>query len=433
MEQKGDICKLHGTDLESVDLIVSGSPCQNISLAGNRRGLDGSESRLFFEQMRIIRELQETNGALHFLLWENVANILACNGGNDFKRVLVEIIKIVDEKASKKIEKVNAAKNDWKKAGMLIGDTYSVAWRVTNARFFGIPQSRRRIAVLADFNGKDAPDILFGTKPLTEPVTEAEHSVMSYVFSEGQWKESQEEIRKHCNYGESPEQPLNTDIMDVLDPYAPVEYYLSEKACKGIIKRAQHRNKKIDPVLEIGFNGNISADPKRKGLPDGIPVIIETLRQNGYGDYKAGSFSGALKASGGDAGCGSECLVVTRFDRRDKDPAYAVRKLSVTECERIQGLPENWTDIGCFETPSGRRYKKTPLSYRGKAIGNSISIPQWIYILSGIYNRCQHKTMASLFDGIGAFPLIWTRLGGQAVWNSEIDPYACEVTRRRFK
>ena len=110
---------------------------------------------------------------------------------------------------------------------------------------------------------------------------------------------------------------------------------------------------------------------------------------------------------------------------------YIVRRLTPTECERLQGFPDGWTDLGDWIDQKGK-IRKTTDGARYKALGNSIAIPPWTYVLSRLFPYCEEKTMASLFDGIGGFPLIWERLGGDSIWASEIEDFPIAVTTRRF-
>ena len=112
---------------------------------------------------------------------------------------------------------------------------------------------------------------------------------------------------------------------------------------------------------------------------------------------------------------------------------YIVRRLTPTECERLQGYPDSWTDIGEWTDTKGKKHKPAD-SPRYKALGNSIAIPPWLFVLSRLNEYCEEKTMASLFDGIGGFPLIWEFLNGtgSAVWCSEIEEFPIAVTKLRF-
>ena len=113
-------------------------------------------------------------------------------------------------------------------------------------------------------------------------------------------------------------------------------------------------------------------------------------------------------------------------------PQYIVRRLTPLECERLQGFPDGWTDIGEWTDSSGKRKQATD-SARYKALGNSIAIPPWTFVLQNLILWCgADATMASLFDGIGGFPLIWNRLGGRTLWASEIEEFPIAVTKLHF-
>ena len=159
----GDISKMNGAAVEAVDIITFGSPCQDMSVAGKRNGLDGSRSSLFYEAIRIIKEMREaTNGRYpRFIVWENVPGAFSSNKGEDFKAVLEEVCKIKDEQVS--ISKPSK----WENAGRIMGDGYSVAWRLLDAQYWGVPQRRQRIYLVADFDGGCAGKILFESEGLS--------------------------------------------------------------------------------------------------------------------------------------------------------------------------------------------------------------------------------------------------------------------------
>ena len=159
----GDINKMNGAELEPVDIITFGSPCQNLSVAGNREGLSGDRSSLFYEAIRIVKEMREaTNGEKpRYIVWENVPGAFSSNKGEDFKAVLTEICKVKDTEVS--VPKPSK----WEKAGRILGDGYSVAWRLFDAQFWGVPQRRQRIYLVADFNGGSAGKILFESEGLS--------------------------------------------------------------------------------------------------------------------------------------------------------------------------------------------------------------------------------------------------------------------------
>ncbi len=155
----GDVSKLSGTELPPVDIITFGSPCQDMSVAGRRVGLDGERSGLFHEAIRIIKEMREkTNGEKpRYCVWENVPGAFSSNGGADFKSVLEAVIGVKEPSA----EVPAPGKNGWPYADVYLGDGWSVAYRLLDAQFWGVPQRRARIFLVADFGGERAGDILF--------------------------------------------------------------------------------------------------------------------------------------------------------------------------------------------------------------------------------------------------------------------------------
>lgn len=187
MKHYGDITKIHGAAVEPVNVIIGGSPCQDLSVAGKQKGIkhtdngddETTRSGLFMEQLRIIKEMRR-NDIEHgrtgiytrprFMVWENVPGAFSSNKGADFGAVLEETIKIVCEKAPA----VPIPKRGWPNAGCLtdMAGKWSVAWRVFDAQFWGVPQRRKRIALVADFGGLAAPEILFERESVcgnTEP------------------------------------------------------------------------------------------------------------------------------------------------------------------------------------------------------------------------------------------------------------------------
>ena len=177
----GDITKLKGSELPPVDIITGGSPCQDLSVAGQRAGLTGERSGLFMEQIRIVKEMRgadERNGrAAHavrprYMVWENVPGAFSSGNpyGEDFRVVLEETARIADGGLS--IPRPPGGV--WKPAGSILGDQFSIAWRVLDAQYWGIPQRRRRIFLVADFNGHSAEKILFEQDSLFGNTAESE-------------------------------------------------------------------------------------------------------------------------------------------------------------------------------------------------------------------------------------------------------------------
>ena len=172
MKHLGNILNISGYTAPIVDCIVGGSPCQDLSVAGKRAGLDGERSGLYMEQIRIVKEMRtrdERNGRTgvdirpRYMVWENVPGAFSSNKGEDFRIVLEEIAKVCDQDAVIPMPD----KGKWTNCGCIMGDGWSIAWRVLDAQFWGVPQRRRRIALVADFGGQSAPEILFVRKSLS--------------------------------------------------------------------------------------------------------------------------------------------------------------------------------------------------------------------------------------------------------------------------
>ena len=159
----GDINCINGAEIEPVDIITFGSPCTDLSVAGKRQGLNAARSGLFFQAVRIIKEMRcATNGKYpRFAVWENVTGALSSNKGEDFRCVLEELCKI-------KISDISVPKPEkWTKAGEILADGFSLAYRTVDAQYWGVPQRRMRIYLVADFDGECASKILFESESLS--------------------------------------------------------------------------------------------------------------------------------------------------------------------------------------------------------------------------------------------------------------------------
>ena len=178
MPHHGDIRYMNGGKVEAVTVIAGGSPCQDMSVAGQRAGLDGSRSNLFHEQIRIIKEMREHDRKAgrtgkyirpRFMVWENVPGAFSSNKGKDFQAVLQAIVSVTDDTATVPLP----PKGKWQSAGCIMGDTYSIAWRTLDAQYWGVPQRRKRIYLVADFGGGTAPKILFEREGLSRDFAES--------------------------------------------------------------------------------------------------------------------------------------------------------------------------------------------------------------------------------------------------------------------
>lgn len=158
----GDIKGLDGSKIQPVDIITFGSPCQDMSIAGRRDGLEGSRSSLFFEAIRIAREMRTATQGRYpgYLVWENVQGAFSSNGGRDFRAVIEEIISLRFDGVSIPVPQ------KWRNSGLVMAEGFSLAWRVLDAQYWGVPQRRKRIWLVADLDGERAGDILFDSEGL---------------------------------------------------------------------------------------------------------------------------------------------------------------------------------------------------------------------------------------------------------------------------
>ena len=165
MKHYGDISQMDGGKIEPVDIITFGSPCTDMSVAGRRAGLEGQQSVLFYQAIRIIKEMRcATNGKYpRYIVWENVPGAFSSNSGEDFKAVLEAVIGVAEPDTQVPMPE----KNRWPYADCYMGDGWSVAYRVLDAQFWGVPQRRKRIYLVADFAGGRAFDILFKSEGLS--------------------------------------------------------------------------------------------------------------------------------------------------------------------------------------------------------------------------------------------------------------------------
>lgn len=167
MVHLGDITAIRGGEIAPTNCVIFGSPCQNLSTAGNRQGLAGAQSGLFMEAVRVIKEMREATYGKYptFAVWENVPGAFSSNKGEDFQVVLEELARI--RQADVSIPEPKRNKNGslvWAKSGVIGGNGWSIAWRTLDAQYWGVPQRRRRIAVVVDFGGQRAGEILFERK-----------------------------------------------------------------------------------------------------------------------------------------------------------------------------------------------------------------------------------------------------------------------------
>lgn len=466
MKHLGDITKMNGFSTTPVDVITFGSPCQDLSVAGKRAGLAGERSGLFMEAVRIIKEMREaTNGEYpKYAVWENVPGAFSSNKGDDFRAVLEELAGI--KEAGISIPRPDKSK--WAKAGLITGDDWSIAWRTMDAQYWGVPQRRLRISLVLDLTGGRAGEVLFEPESLrghfAPGVTPGQATAGTVENGDGTADRVYAEVSNVCAFklGNS-EQARSIGYAEELAPTLNAEcggnkpacaYTLKIRSgCEGGDKGALVQTEKSATLSTLQDQTLFAAEPliyDARGNGDGITSPTMTGDHNSrVTDYTAitlqgdtvvgadlynGTLTGdkavTLTTATGQGGANTGPSVIEKIVR------WIVRRITPTECERLQGYPDGWTDLGEWVDSKGKTHKPADTP-RYKALGNSIALPQWYYVLGGIADRLpDNATLGSLFDGIGGFPYVWAKLHNYdkslCVWASEIEEFPIAVTKKQF-
>lgn len=309
---------------------------------------------------------------------------------------------------------------------------WGVAWRVLDAQWWGVPQRRRRIALVADFGGTTAHEILFNPKGVYgHPETSGETWEGPSERTERGARESGAGIGQKsvfCLQGNGIDRAdtagcngkgWREDVSYTLNTIDRPAVCAAFKLGNGERARSIGYAEEQAPTLNAECGGNKPAILDMTHT-DAAPL---TYRQNGFGDYK-------------ESDTASSCKQRDFKDATDLCTQYGIiRRLTPLECERLQGFPDGWTDIGAWTDENGKLHQESSDSARYKALGNSIALPPWKWVLKRICAQYERDaTLGSLFDGIGGFPLLWTQLNGwnSVKWASEIEPFCIAVTKRHF-
>lgn len=511
MKHLGDIAKINGAEIEIVDVITGGSPCQDLSIAGKRAGLAGARSGLFMEQVRIVKEMREHDrksgrtGDMvrpRFMVWENTPGAFSSNKGRDFAAVLEEIIRIAEPEAPD-IEVPEKGWPTWGGYHDEVGGRWSVAWRVHNAQYWGVPQRRRRISVVADFGGDTAGEILFERKSVSGHPAEsgaarerlagnaesgASYAVRIMGGCDGGGKGALVQEDKSGTLGTGNDQTifcLQGNGIDRADTAGcngkgwreDTSYTLNTidrpAVCAGVrcltpweaqsarvydqdgvwhsLNANENGGMARDSVMCAGFKLGNSEQARSIGYAEeqsptlnaecggnkpailcmatqqggnvmGVshdvsgtlraqehghqPSILDmshacdvirdcgeiapslqartgtggnqvplTYQMQGFGDYRKGDVASSCKQRDFKDSTDLVCAVVRT--------GMIVRRLTPMECERLQGFPDHWTDIGEWCDSKGKRHKDAD-SPRYKALGNSIALPFWNFLAKRI-------------------------------------------------
>ena len=513
MKYYGDVSSLNGADLPPVDIITFGSPCQDMSIAGKRSGLDGSRSSLFYEAVRIIKEMRcATNGKYpRFCVWENVPGAFSSNKGEDFRCVLESLCRVRDETVSvPRCEK-------WTNAGEILADGFSIAWRVLDAQYWGVPQRRKRIYLVADFDGECAGKVLFESESVSgysaegfkawqraAAAAESGSGTTGAVCLNDQGGQSIEisnditatlraETHGHppcvmdsAVYENHSQDTRYTGPLEVAPTVSSTygmggnnqPFVVEDTRCFDVrftsdgTKNARQNCYETDTSRTIDTGGN-SPDSNQGGVavvavqgsmigraekngPQGSGVnedVSFTLNatdrhavafsQDSYTKYSENDKCGALRAAGGMYGGGSETLVystsknsyhteaeenlantLVASDYKDpptvNSPEYIVRRLTPTECARLQGFPDWWcANLGTDEpTDEELRFWKEVFETHRKIIVSAVKPKSEKQIRAWLKNPHSDSAEYKLWGNGVALPCVFFVLSGIAWFSS---------------
>ena len=474
----GDIHAIDGGKIEPVDIITFGSPCTDLSIAGKRAGLSGRQSCLFHEAVRITKEMRcATHGkSPRFIVWENVTGAFLSSAGRDFQSVLTEIVRIKEPQAP---EVPLPEKGAWPYVDLLLGDGWSLAYRVMDAQGWGVPQRRRRIYLVADFGGACARQILFDAESVLGHLAprfaswqgtagelasrlgaagerlsagfSTEHSAKSYSIGYAEEKsptlragrvpaalfeshgadaryegplEICPTVLRHYGTGGN-NQPLvmkdvqaygissfQSNAMKSDNPHSGI--YETETA-RTVDKNGGNPSCCQGGVAVVSIQGSMIGrqeknGPQGSGIAENVSFTLNTADRHAVYAMTTGCHSHFAK---------EKCPTLMARDFKDpmvvNQPVYAVRRLTPTECGRLQGFPDGWcaelgTDeptedemsfwrdvfetyrkaMGTAKKPKTdnqiRKWLKNPHSDAAeyKMWGNGVALPCVFYVLSGI-------------------------------------------------
>lgn len=340
----GDISKIKGNEVEPVDIITFGSPCQDMSIAGKRAGLDGSRSNLFYEAIRIVKEMRcATNGEKpRYIVWENVTGAFSSNKGEDFKNVLEEICKVKHQELS--ISKPTK----WEHAGTIMGDDFSISWRVLDAQFWGVPQRRKRIYLVADFNGQSSPKILFESEGVSRYSKESFKAWQEYTrnIKESIGKSKQLDLFENHSQDLRYKGPLNVapTILTTYgtggnnQPFVVHSKNYDVRLTSEGTKNARNNVYETEISRTLDTNGNFPNSNQ-----GGVAIVYSTSKSSFH-----------IRASENLA----NTLVATDYmDPPIINDDLRVRRLTPKECARLQGFPDWWCSNIEIENPTDEEVK----------------------------------------------------------------------------
>lgn len=407
MKQLGDVTKIDGASIEPVDVITFGSPCQDLSVAGKQTGIhDGKRSSLFFEAVRIIREMRGiTNGKYpRFAVWENVPGAFSSNRGADFRAVLQALCEVGGET----VPVPEPPKGKWTKAGCIMGDGYSIAWRVYDAQYWGVPQRRKRIYLVADFGSERAGEILFEREGVRGD------SAQGRETWEGAADDAAGGTGGGCYAFHLQQDPIGGSVSPCIggQHQATVGVFMGgQSAREGSIAYSET----VSPTLRASESGSnqfpdivypekartlaarhdsspcidrgqnvVALDCRNMVGNDGISGTLQAKNEGGYSLNFVNPVVYDQQRIGQYGQTGTASTLMARLHKSaadvvvDKDRRYIVRRLTPLECCRLQGFPDWWED-GANGSDSARY----------KMWGNGIALPCASDVMRRIAEECE--------------------------------------------
>lgn len=413
MRHLGDVKALDGAKVEPVDIITFGSPCQDLSNAGKRKGITkGKRSILFFDAIRIIEEMREaTNGQYpRYAVWENVQGAFSSNQGRDFLEVLRAFVRAAGGDGNDVPEPCRRGKADklvWKNAGCIVGDGYSIAWRVLDAKYWGVPQRRKRIYLVCDFRGQRAGEILFKREGLSghfEARREAGQAPSGdAVGSAGRdcraFHMQQDPIcgrvspcigaQKQATVGvvyaaDCRNLRMSEEVSGTLQAKGSGGYSLNYQ--NPVVYRCPKRGEYVADEIGSTLLAHLATEPRDIVVYDacgnGDGKIVPTLtgeHENRVTDYTAlvvgnGQLNQVnMSETAGALNCMHDQQAVLIKELIRELWHYIIRRLTPLECCRLQGFPDWWED-GVAGSDSARY----------KMWGNGMALPCVLYVMEGI-------------------------------------------------
>jgi DNA (cytosine-5)-methyltransferase 1 len=340
MVHLGDITKISGYDVTPTDIVTFGSPCQDLSIAGKHAGLKGTRSVLFYDAIRIINEMREaTNGRNPtWVIWENVPAALSSSDGMDFRAVLKSL-------ANAEIPMPNSGR--WAGSGMVRGRRCEIGWRILDAQYWGVPQRRRRIFLVADFRGKYASEVLFKPESLRGNFTQNSEIKTGFATNIRGCTIAASKDSKRQPADDSKIYPQTIGALVKSTGNMPIVY-----ACTMSNTTGNGFGICTDTAYTLD-----QTTSRQAIMSSGRSISGPIMRNSGEKQ-----FTNNQDVSGG------EYFVLN---------GQKLRRLTPLECERLMGFPDGWTEYGA----DGRHIADAK---RYAALGNSVAIPCVDFVMRGI-------------------------------------------------